>query len=149
PLPHFLESWDDAEVVSGLVGIAQPAIARLGDTRTLREALARWSGAPGSDHELVREYWKDELFPLQTRETSFEAFWQRTLQDGFARIERQPVALGAWNGSFEWPDGARQRPDGTLALVLYPKVGVLDGRHAHNPWLQELPDPVTKAVWDN
>jgi molybdopterin-containing oxidoreductase family iron-sulfur binding subunit len=26
---------------------------------------------------------------------------------------------------------------------------MLDGRHAHNPWLQELPDPVTKIVWDN
>ncbi len=23
------------------------------------------------------------------------------------------------------------------------------GRHANNPWLQELPDPVTKAVWEN
>ena len=33
--------------------------------------------------------------------------------------------------------------------MLYPKVSLLDGRAAHNPWLQELPDPVTKAVWDN
>ncbi len=24
-----------------------------------------------------------------------------------------------------------------------------DGRHAHNPWLHELPDPVTKVTWDN
>jgi molybdopterin-containing oxidoreductase family iron-sulfur binding subunit len=24
-----------------------------------------------------------------------------------------------------------------------------DGSHAHNPWLQELPDPVTKITWDN
>ena len=29
------------------------------------------------------------------------------------------------------------------------KVGVLDGRHAHNPWLQELSDPVSKLAWDN
>jgi molybdopterin-containing oxidoreductase family iron-sulfur binding subunit len=26
---------------------------------------------------------------------------------------------------------------------------MLDGRHAHNPWLLELPDPVTKVTWDN
>ena len=26
---------------------------------------------------------------------------------------------------------------------------MLDGRHAHNAWLQELPDPVTKVTWDN
>lgn len=24
-----------------------------------------------------------------------------------------------------------------------------DGRFANNPWLQELPDPITKATWDN
>jgi molybdopterin-containing oxidoreductase family iron-sulfur binding subunit len=34
-------------------------------------------------------------------------------------------------------------------LVLYPKVGIPDGSHAYNPWLQELPDPITKATWDN
>src|SRR5262249_26283426 len=24
-----------------------------------------------------------------------------------------------------------------------------DGTHANNPWLQELPDPITKVTWDN
>jgi molybdopterin-containing oxidoreductase family iron-sulfur binding subunit len=36
-----------------------------------------------------------------------------------------------------------------LALILYPKAGILDGRGALNPWLQELPDPITKVTWDN
>jgi molybdopterin-containing oxidoreductase family iron-sulfur binding subunit len=36
-----------------------------------------------------------------------------------------------------------------VILALYPTVGLLDGRHAHNPWLQELPDPITKVTWDN
>jgi molybdopterin-containing oxidoreductase family iron-sulfur binding subunit len=36
-----------------------------------------------------------------------------------------------------------------LALVLYPKVSLRDGRHAYNPWLQELPDPISKVAWDN
>ena len=26
---------------------------------------------------------------------------------------------------------------------------MLDGRHGHNAWLHELPDPVTKVTWDN
>jgi molybdopterin-containing oxidoreductase family iron-sulfur binding subunit len=152
PLPHFLEAWDDKEVVSGLVGVAQPVVAPLGNTRTLRETLARWSGASHPDYELVRAFWKERLFPLQTAETSFDSFWNRALQDGFTRVERPSVVLGPfrWPGGFlEWPAAANTKPAGTLALVLYPKVGMLEGRHAHNPWLQELPDPVTKAVWDN
>ena len=34
-------------------------------------------------------------------------------------------------------------------VVLYSKIGLCDTRHAHNPWLQELPDPITKVTWDN
>ena len=32
---------------------------------------------------------------------------------------------------------------------MYEKVGIGTGSQANNPWLQELPDPITKAVWDN
>jgi molybdopterin-containing oxidoreductase family iron-sulfur binding subunit len=39
--------------------------------------------------------------------------------------------------------------DDAWALVLYPKIGMLDGRHGHNAWLHEMPDPVTKVTWDN
>jgi molybdopterin-containing oxidoreductase family iron-sulfur binding subunit len=34
-------------------------------------------------------------------------------------------------------------------LVTYTKLGIGDGSLAHIPWLQEMPDPLTKACWDN
>ena len=34
-------------------------------------------------------------------------------------------------------------------LVLYQKVSIGTGAQANNPWLQELPDPISKATWDN
>lgn len=34
-------------------------------------------------------------------------------------------------------------------IVLYQSVMVLSGKQAGNPWLLELPDPVTRATWDN
>ena len=33
PEPHYLESWNDAEAVAGVVSLYQPVIERLGDTR--------------------------------------------------------------------------------------------------------------------
>jgi molybdopterin-containing oxidoreductase family iron-sulfur binding subunit len=34
-------------------------------------------------------------------------------------------------------------------MVIYQKVSLGTGSQANNPWLQELPDPITKATWDN
>ncbi len=36
-----------------------------------------------------------------------------------------------------------------LELTFHPSYALFDGRFALNPWLQELPDPITKLVWDN
>ena len=38
---------------------------------------------------------------------------------------------------------------GGTEVVLYEKISLGNGNHANNPWLQELPDPITKACWDN
>ena len=44
---------------------------------------------------------------------------------------------------------AASSPQGSLTAILYAKVGVPSGSHAYNPWLQELPDPISKMTWDN
>src|SRR5262249_19579514 len=36
-----------------------------------------------------------------------------------------------------------------LTAILYEKIGLRDGSHANNPWLQELPDPISKVTWGN
>nr|MDQ2687330.1 molybdopterin-dependent oxidoreductase [Armatimonadota bacterium] len=38
---------------------------------------------------------------------------------------------------------------GTFALHLYPHIYWTDGRHANLSWMQELPDPMTSAVWNS
>ena len=61
----------------------------------------------------------------------------------------QSPALKPFDVSAVKPIDADQPSRGGLALVLYPNPAMPDGRHAYNPWLHELPDPVTKATWDN
>jgi molybdopterin-containing oxidoreductase family iron-sulfur binding subunit len=36
-----------------------------------------------------------------------------------------------------------------LELVFHRDYSVDDGRYSNNGWLQEMPDPITKIVWDN
>jgi hypothetical protein len=38
---------------------------------------------------------------------------------------------------------------GEWEIELYTSEALASGQHANNPWLQELPDPITKATWDN
>jgi len=39
--------------------------------------------------------------------------------------------------------------DNGLDLVLYQNTGIRGGEHANNPWLHEMPDPISKVCWDN
>lgn len=134
PDHHFLESWLDHEAVAGVVSMAQPAIAPFGNTRAAIESFAAWSGTPARAYDLVRAQWA-------------VLNWEKTLSDGFANVER--VGAGATARSAGEAPATTGGAKGKLMLVLYPSVAMLDGRHAHNPWLQELPDPVTKVTWDN
>ncbi|MBI3845337.1 MAG: 4Fe-4S dicluster domain-containing protein [Planctomycetes bacterium] len=150
PVHHFLESWNDAEVVAGVLGVSQPAMRPMGETRTVRECLSAWLGTPRGDLEIIQSHWRHSLFTRQDREASFEAFWDHTVRDGFATVNANTVRVTPFRFAFAEPNRIEGSlsPD-AIALVLYEKISMRDGRHAHNPWLQELPDPVTKAVWDN
>ncbi|MDP6610273.1 MAG: TAT-variant-translocated molybdopterin oxidoreductase [Vicinamibacterales bacterium] len=149
PDHHALESWGDAEPIDGLLTVTQPTIHPVGGTRALVESLAAWAGTPGTALELMQRHWSEQIFPRASGTATFTEFWDRAVHDGFAEV--QPTA--STPGEFELTGVGPVAPPGssaeTLSLALYPTTGMHDGRHAHNAWLHELPDPVTKAVWDN
>jgi len=147
PEPHFLEAWGDSEAVAGVVSITQPVFRSLGRTRALAASLSAWLGEPASALDLIQDCWRDEVFP-RAAIGSFRTFWDRTVHDGSARVAAIPTEVGPFDRSMVRSLSVGAEPE-NYTLELYPKVGMLDGRHAHNPWLQELPDPVTKVVWDN
>lgn len=156
PASHFLESWGDAEPVAGVVGVVQPALRPLGNTRPLVESLAAWMNQPQTAYELVRQHWEGVIYPRREedgkdkKETSFESFWNETLERGYAEVKADVPAVKEFDReSLRLDEKPPQQAAGDFTLVLYPSVALLDGRHALNPWLQELPDPVTKVTWDN
>ncbi len=158
PDHHPLESWRDAEPVAGLVSVSQPAIRPLGATRAFTESLAAWLGKPAPAVELMRATWQQSVYPrrLPGAPATFQGFWDQAVHDGFAEVVADaPLPLPAFDveAASRALVAAGQAAPGPAAdaftLVLYSKVALLDGRHAENPWLQELPDPITKVVWDN
>ena len=151
PQSHFLEAWDDAEPVRSTFGINQPTIAPLFRTRAYQETLMRWSGDTRSFYDVLRQSWRAKLFPQQKTYATFDEFWDQTLQKGFLALDPvvTPVPTFKGDGFTEITARLKSAKATTPTLVLYQKNSLQDGRFANNPWLQELPDPITKITWDN
>lgn len=149
PDHHYLETWGDAEPVSGLVSLNQPAIQPLGETRALVESMSGWMGKRRPALDLVKERWEREIYPRAATADPFSAFWNSTLERGVAQVAPRTVETKPFDEGAVTAIARPDAPGAGFALVLYPTVGMLDGRHGHNPWLHELPDSVTKVTWDN
>ena len=150
PDHHFLEGWSDSEPVAGIVSITQPVIRPLGRTRSTVESLAAWTSEERPHLDILRDHWRREILPragLPDSAASLDQLWDATLQRGFAEID--PAA--GTPSSYQSPalDAPAEPRRTGFELLVYEKVGLRDGRHAHNAWLQELPDPITKVAWDN
>ncbi len=147
PDHHSLESWLDAEPVAGLINLYQPLVRPLGDTRSILESLASWSGQKETAYNLLRKNWQQNIFPrAKDKPASFRTFWDQTLHDGFTEATSEEVA-GEFDPAGITPPNSESRSE--YCLELYQKIAFPDARHAHNPWLQELPDPTSKVTWDN
>jgi molybdopterin-containing oxidoreductase family iron-sulfur binding subunit len=150
PEHHYLEAWSDSEPTNGLVALTQPAIAPLAQTRSSLESLAAWSGKPRTAYDLLREHWEKEVFPRQAGRMTFQEFWDRTLHNGFGQVRPRPIQASSFNSNSVRPASRTKNPSPeTFSLLLYTKAGMPDSSHAYNAWLHELPDPISKVVWDN
>src|SRR5262249_37909703 len=80
----------------------------------------------------------------------FESFWRDSLRKGglFQKVSASTSVrfdLAALNGLA--PE-VKLAGEG-LALVAIVNLRHHDGRGASNPWLQEIPDPISQVVWDS
>ena len=166
PDHHYLESWGDAEIKTGQFSLLQPTIYPLFKTRQWQDSLLKWSGATGDYLSMVKGYWMGRL--------GSESNWDKALQDGVITPTNasSPMAMSdststntttgmmpqgrTTGGSFNSASIGTAastltaaKPGAAVELVLYEKVSIGAGQQANNPWLQEMPDPITKATWDN
>jgi Fe-S-cluster-containing dehydrogenase component len=156
PEHHWLEAWGDFEPAADLLTLRQPAMGALYDTQQGEDILLAWLGAlgapaPQSYLDYLQARWRNEVYPTGSPVT-FENFWNAALRDGVLKREptpRPPRVLHAEAVAEAVNAVARKASGNELELVLLPDMGVYDGRYANNGWLNELPNPVTKATWGN
>lgn len=148
PAAHYLESWGDARTGDGTVVSIQPLIEPLFGGVTELEFLARIAGEETTrPYDIVRETFK------QIAKGNFEENWKRFLHDGFWKNSAPKtvnVKLDIGRGAKAFADVKPSVPGkDQLEVIFHRDYKVDDGRYNNNGWLQELPDPVTRIVWEN
>lgn len=150
PDHHFLESWNDAEPVKNHFSLAQPAITPIFKSRAAQESFLVWAGAEQPDYfEYVKENWKNRFY--KGGGIDFQTFWDKCLYDGVYDLPVETTASVSFSGDVSAAASAiaGNYKTSSVELVIYANGSVGNGSQANNPLLQELPDPITKAVWDN
>ena len=143
PANHYLESWADAEPVEGYYTLAQPAIQKLYSTRSLIENMLSWLGK-GSSYDYLRGVWSSNILMAGLGN------WNQSLHDGFYQLpsEGSMEAAPMLDVSADGRAIAQRKSEG-FELELFAMANMGDGAEANNPWLLEMPDPITRTSWDN
>jgi MoCo/4Fe-4S cofactor protein with predicted Tat translocation signal len=160
PDHHFLEAWNDFNPKTSHYAIAQPTIRPLHKTAAAQESLLVWAGAAkrgGKDstvfHDYIKNNWELYGYPMaKAYFSTFHDYWNTMVGNSAADVPAK--AATAWpftDATSDAANGVKAIVDGAKGdeLVLYQKGGIGDGSQANNPWLQEMPDPITKVTWDN
>lgn len=142
--PHYLEAWGDVQLTKNTFSLIQPTIQPLFNTRQFEDCILQLIDG-GKCYDFIKE----------TFSTKFEGLsWNQSLHDGTFEYmstseESESEEIDStFNASTSAKSLLAATTEG-LELTLYPKTSLGDGQQANNPWLQEMPDPITRTSWDN
>ncbi len=132
PDNHYLESWGDANPSNGVYTLMQPTIAQLFKGRQFQESIMAWMGK--SDYHTY----------LQNFYSSID--WNKSLHNGHFTQNQDAENVSLFSASVPSFDLVKSE---SIEFEMYEKISMGDGSQSNNPWLQELPDPLSRACWDN
>jgi anaerobic selenocysteine-containing dehydrogenase len=164
PDHSFLESWTEAVPESGstmtVVSAAAPVMKPLHQTRATPDVLLEVGRALDNPVELPWQTFEEMLtasFAALPAMTEGSDAWTDAQETGGWWGTAPAVLVGAGSprpadvAAFpltmpEFDGDAAQYP---FHFLPYPSNQFLDGSLAHLPWLQEMPDPLTSAMWSS
>ncbi len=142
PEAHAYEMWSDAPAYDGTMTIMQPMISPLYGGKSAHDILIAFTETPEkSGYQIVRDYWNGKHTGAD-----YDTWWRRSVHDGFIKDS----AAAAVNATAKMPAAQATPAAGSgYEVSFHFDPYILDGRHANNAWLMELPRPVTRLTWDN
>ena len=154
PCNHVFESWGDAELSGETWALGQPLMNPLWDTRQREDVLLEVAAAAGQASAFDTPDFATLLKDSWVMRLGGEGAWFEALRVGGASM---PGASTASSNGVMSTDRSElttlslvdSQPASGIHLVVYPTAQFYDGRGANRSWMQELPDAITKAVWNS
>lgn len=150
PMAHFLECWGDAVCFDGTKTIQQPIIKPLNnDSIGLGDLLinifkefCNSISNYNTYYDFIRSQWMG--YAPDDRK------WEMALREGFVKKHNSSYVL-EYNIYLSKINNVPRisSSNNDLLLLGLPSNTIATGEFAENRWLRELPDPITKTVWDN
>lgn len=153
PIHHAYESWGDFKLRSGYITTQQPVIAPLYITRQKEAILLNWMSEDVTlytddiYHKYLMQNWENSIYPNLNLLTSFREFWFSVIHDGVLKYSETLPDLIFNSQAFVSSKANPTKSGYTLVFTKSYTIG--DGKFANNGWLQEIPHPISKVVWDN
>ncbi|AZA78773.1 4Fe-4S dicluster domain-containing protein [Chryseobacterium sp. G0186] len=144
PVANWLESWGDIEPQTGVYSLMQPTIQKIYKSRQIEESLLVWKNGKNNAANNYYDYLKANSASLLGG-TSFN----KALYNGINPSTNSTTLSYAGGNAAQAVAELGNFKASELELVLYTTTAMGDGTQANNPWLQELPDPITRMSWDN
>ncbi|WGH27239.1 MAG: 4Fe-4S dicluster domain-containing protein [Candidatus Bostrichicola ureolyticus] len=172
PTHHWLESWGDTNPMTGIYTLIQPTIQSLFNTRQFQDSLIIWknnkSYNPSKDnknnpadisigykkynnkyinnyYDYLRNFWEQNILS----KSDIKSF-NRALFNGVIHTNETSNKYHNKYNKLNFKNYNKENNNNSFELRLYTKTSIGDGiTQANNPFLQELPDPITRISWDN
>ena len=149
PDHHVLESWGDVEAKRGHISMIQPTISPLHNTRQGALSILEWAESNNINksqeqpyYEFIKKNWSSRL------DSSSHEAWDLLLHDGVFTYNA-PAGNTSFGGDIQGAISKLTQPSNGMEISYVEKVSIGNGQYATNPWLQEMPDPVTRCSWGN
>ncbi len=153
PLSHQFETWGETLISLNEISVTQPVINSLFNSKSVADIYLALLDRTESSDQYMKEVWRKSFSSELGLFKSIDMFWNEAVQNGVFKISNgHDVSLNDKKLVLE-TDAKSVLSELDLAtdklfVQLYEK-SIGTGNYASNPWLQELPDPITKVTWDN